>query len=104
MTAATLALLHASASVAFGGSTFFSVQPAVYVAPGDWALIPASTLTASLSSPLPHQGPSMSCWSSPSGPITAVFFDADRGSVLLVFLSSTIDREAPCEPRPGRRQ
>ena len=39
------------------------MHPGVYVAPGDWALIPSITLTASASSPRPHQGPSMSCWS-----------------------------------------
>ena len=49
-------------------------QPSAYVVvPVLCALMPSKTVTASLSSPLPHHGPSMSCWFLASGPITAVF-------------------------------
>ena len=43
--------------------------------------MPSNTDTASSSLPWPHQGPSMSCLSLPSGPITTVDLEASSGSV-----------------------
>ena len=82
---------HTSDGVLSGGSVFLSVQPAVNVVFGFCFLRPWKTVTTSLSSPRPHHGPSMSCWSSPSGPMTAVDLLLLNGS-LPSFLSSTIER------------
>ena len=71
---------------------FLTVQPAVNVVFGFCSLMPLKTVTASVSLPWPHHGPSMSCWSSPSGPMTAVVLLLLSGSVEPSFLSSTIER------------
>ena len=85
---------HSSAGVLSGGSLSRIVQPWAKVVFGSCALMPASTDTASASLPCPHHGPSMSCWSSPSGPITATDLAGSSGSVALSFLSSTMDLPA----------
>jgi hypothetical protein len=56
--------------------------------------MPSKSEATSLSSPGPHQGPSMSCLSSPSGPMIAVVLAGSSGSTAPSFLSSTIERPA----------
>ena len=66
-----------------------------YTSTGPCFCMPSNSDTASLSSPRPHQGPSMSCLSSPSGPISAVDLVGSSGSVGPSFFSSTCERCAP---------
>src|SRR5690242_3756503 len=82
---------QSSAGLYCGGSVFGRSQAFTNVVFGSCALMPVYRLTASWSRPVPHHGPSMSCWSSPSGPITATDLVASSGSALLSFFSNTID-------------
>src|SRR5258708_32154293 len=64
---------QSSAGLYCGGSVFGRSQALTnVVVPVLCALIPVYRETASWFLPVPHHGPSMSCGSSPSGPITAV--------------------------------
>ena len=95
---------HSSAGVLSGGSLSRIVQPWVNVVFGSCALMPVKTDTASVSLPWPHHGPSMSCWSSPSGPITATDLagiERQRRAVVLEQHHRLVGRG--CARRRGRR-